>query len=150
MNLAMVLWKEGDLGRARTLYLEALNFFTSQSLDHDMASVKVSLGGVHESAGEHDLALAAYRDALAYYEKHDNAKRVDQCRAGIGRVLLYDDKFDDAEPYFTAASTGFKDREETKQYGDCLVALADIYHAQGRNDDARRTFEEARRVFAIK
>ncbi|WP_435298863.1 tetratricopeptide repeat protein [Timonella sp. A28] len=149
MNLAMVSWGESDMTQARLLYLDALSYYDDNKLSHEVASAKVSLAGVHEALEEHDLALAAYKDALAYYEREDNERRVGQCLLGIGRLLLNENKFDEAEPYFLAASHEFRDRRQQHQFAECMVALADIYHGLGRNDDARKAFEEARKGFAI-
>jgi uncharacterized protein HemY len=58
----------------------------------------------------------------------------------LGRYLLEKGRYDEALPALEEAN------RLQPEYAAAMVSLADAYRGAGKLDDARRTFEDARRV----
>jgi len=89
-RVAELLYRLGELGAARERY------YTTIELDEDYVEARLNLGCVLADLGEHELAVAAFRGALAYHADYADAHH------HLARTLDQLGLSDEGEPHWRA------------------------------------------------
>jgi predicted ATPase/DNA-binding CsgD family transcriptional regulator len=84
---ATVIARQGKLGEAQRAFEEALTVLRDNN-GWGLAQTLYGLGGLARARGDHEAALAHFRDAIALYREIDARPEIARCLAGIGWVAL--------------------------------------------------------------
>ncbi|MFW9917004.1 MAG: tetratricopeptide repeat protein [Candidatus Thorarchaeota archaeon] len=96
INLGEVYRMKGDLDRAEEAYEESLLFFEDFE-KQDISLAKHNLGLVYYQRGQLEQAEANFRETLSLIEKIDNPKDIADSHYELTRVLLAQNKVQEAE-----------------------------------------------------
>jgi predicted ATPase/DNA-binding CsgD family transcriptional regulator/Tfp pilus assembly protein PilF len=84
---ATIIARQGRLREAQRVYEDALDVLRDNN-GWGVAQTLYGLGGLARTRGDHDAALAHFRNALALYRDVDARPEMARCLAGIGWVAL--------------------------------------------------------------
>jgi serine/threonine protein kinase/tetratricopeptide (TPR) repeat protein len=143
-SLAAVLRDQGKLTEAESVIREALAMRRKlQSTDDpDLAATLAELASVLLAEEKFVEAESPARECLAIREKkRPNDWRAFNARALLGRTLLGQKKYADAEPLLLAGYEGMKQREDTipalgrPRLRETLQSLVQLYEATSRPEE---------------
>jgi predicted ATPase/DNA-binding CsgD family transcriptional regulator len=84
---AAVIARQGRLHEAQRAFEDALEVLRDNN-GWGVAQILYGLGGLARARGDHEAALAHFRNALALYREIDARPEIGRCLAGIGWVAL--------------------------------------------------------------
>ncbi len=120
---------KGGLERLRKLLLDHPGF-------EQAAQARFAIGEAGVRLEDQAGARAAFEDFLRSHPKDERAL---QARLYVAHTFQNERKYDEARTALLETRALFRDRKES--WG-VLLQLALLYHAQEKNEDARRTLEE--------
>jgi predicted ATPase/DNA-binding NarL/FixJ family response regulator len=84
---AAIIARQGRLHEAQRAFEDALEVLRDNN-GWGLAQTLYGLGGLARARGDHEAALAHFRNALALYQEIDARPEISRCLAGIGWVAL--------------------------------------------------------------
>jgi tetratricopeptide (TPR) repeat protein len=112
--------------------------------DRDAAHAAGSLAAVHLQRGEHEQAAKLARQALKLLEgRADYSHEIGQSQLVLGRALLEEGKFDDADEWFQKADATFERISSISHRAGAWIARGDLAARRGDDRMAARHYRRA-------
>jgi tetratricopeptide (TPR) repeat protein/DNA-binding XRE family transcriptional regulator len=112
--------------------------------DEDAAHAAGSLAAVHLHRGEHEQAAKLARQALKLLEgRADYSHEIGQSQLVLGRALLEEGKFDDADEWFQKADATFERISSISHRAGAWIARGDLAARRGDDRMAARHYRRA-------
>ncbi|MEQ8844054.1 MAG: tetratricopeptide repeat protein [Phycisphaerales bacterium] len=141
-RLAIAVRDAGDFDRAEALLQESLRTYRMRyGSEHQYVARTLRLiGDVRLSAGDVDGALAALGEMIRIYRVALPSDHWEIANGDVdfGRALAADGRYTDAEPMLLKAEQALTQTEMTRATRRAQRALAEMYEAWGRPEDAAR------------
>jgi tetratricopeptide (TPR) repeat protein len=150
-GLASVSYAQAEYTHAIGLYRDALAVYEKLDDNSSMGRALVSIGNVQYLQADYDAALATYRRGLTVLLAGGDPGGAAYARKGLARVLaaqgdvaaaldLYNQVLADARAALQA------DPRLTSDVSATLESIGELYFRVGNTDQARNSFEEAKRL----
>jgi len=150
-GLATVAYSRAEYSPAMRLYSEALAIYEKRDEGAAAGRAIVSIGNVQYLQAEYDAAAASYRRALTVLAGAQDTQGATFARSGLARVFtaqgdlvaaldIYGRVVSDAREVFAA------DPRAKAGVAQPLESIGEIYYRLGNAEQARASFEEARKL----
>jgi tetratricopeptide (TPR) repeat protein len=150
-GLAAIAYAQAEYTHALELYRDALAVYEKLDDNSSMGRTLVSIGNVQYLQADYDAALASYRRGLTVLVAGGDASGAAYARKGLARVLaaqgdvaaaldIYNQVLADARAALQA------DPRLTSDVSATLESIGELYFRVGNTDQARGSFEEAKRL----
>lgn len=126
------LFRIGDSTNAEKLLLETFAFCQQFNLPTQAANILIQLGNISVEKNKYSSALSYYQKSLHYVSLSDKAEGLD-CMAlqGIGRMLVIEQKYEEAIPFLLEAIHLRKKRGEKSELAHVMIDLATAHSEIG-------------------
>jgi two-component system, sensor histidine kinase and response regulator len=135
--------RNGNLQRAKELYLESLNQFVNTNNKKGQADVTVALAGIYFMQGNLPLAADGYLRGLRYYEEVSNKAGMVTTLSALGNIYARQNNFSKSIEYNLRAISLY---EESSDKLRALVGydnIGNIYLRQNNPVKAREYFSKS-------
>jgi tetratricopeptide (TPR) repeat protein len=150
-GLAAIAYAQAEYTPALGLYRDALAIYEKMDDNSSMGRALVSIGNVQYLQADYDAALASYRRGLTVLVAGGDPSGAAYARKGLARVLaaqgdvaaaldIYNHVLADARAALQA------DPRLTSDVSTTLESIGELYFRVGNTDQARASFEEAKRL----
>lgn len=135
--------------QAATLYAhhEALRYFdralSLASDPHEQAALFVKSGHSYAAISDWPAAEAAYQSALALAEQHDLPKLRADCWKGLGKVMSFWSRHEEALKWLYKAHESFRTLDHLQGQLHVLDLIALTYGRQGKLEESKQYFEDS-------
>jgi tetratricopeptide (TPR) repeat protein len=150
-GLATVAYSRGEYTPAVGFYRDALAIYEKTDNGPAIGRAIVSIGNVQYLQAEYDLATASYRRALSVLVAAGDPQGASFARSGLARVFTAQGDFAAGLDMYgqvltdTKAAAAQDPRMKTNPVAP-LESIGDIHFRLGNIDQARASFDEARRL----
>lgn len=135
------LFEKGNYQEAADVFTEAVQAYRSEGNEGLVAEMQVNVGMSKRELEQYEDAIKEMQASLAYFEEHGPQIRKAQT---LGNMALAYAKLDDteqAQTMYREAGAIFREIGEDEQYGETVLALADMYFRAGDMMLAAATYE---------
>lgn len=126
------LYQSHQYEQAIKVFEQAKRAYTEDSREDMAAEMLANIGLVHRSLGEGQQALDAMSEALAIFQKHQDALRTAQVLANMGGVYAKMDDREQAYNTYRQAADIFEELNEREMYGQTLLAMGRLQLDEGK------------------
>jgi serine/threonine protein kinase/tetratricopeptide (TPR) repeat protein len=129
--------------------LECFEYLAGLAPQGSAASARAQLfrGIAHSRLGGSDRALEDYGVALLLFDQLGETGSVADCYRETGRVLMFQDRFEEAHAHYKQALDLYKQLGDRLQLAEVLSHLGISYYLQNKDAVALEYFEKALPVF---
>lgn len=124
-------------------YEEAIHYFalaaeSAQKYESllDLATVRHGLANVYLESGDVEQARHWTDVALDLYQRIRNVRGVQQCQVNLGVLLNREERYEEAQEYFTSLTEKRDFASDKGRLANCLAELAVAYNGQGMIEEA--------------
>jgi tetratricopeptide (TPR) repeat protein len=151
LGLATVAYSRGEYGAALAQYREALAIYEKREDGNAIGRALVSVGNVQYLEAEYDAAAASYHRALALLVAGFDRPGASYARAGLARVFTAQGDLGAALDMYAQVLADARARVSVdprlkSEVAVTLESIGDLYYRLGNADQARASFDEARRL----
>jgi tetratricopeptide (TPR) repeat protein/tRNA A-37 threonylcarbamoyl transferase component Bud32/TolB-like protein len=147
-NLGEMERLQGNLSRSRTSYDQALTLRRAIEDKSAVARTLASIGLVQAAQARLTEARKTYEEALALLESVGEKQGIARVHNFIGTLNLYEGRIADAQKLLRQAAIEFRDLKAADEHAATLAVLAKALLAEGKNQEADKTIQEALRLVA--
>jgi tetratricopeptide (TPR) repeat protein len=137
---------QGNLPRSRSLFDQALVLRRSLEDKSAVARTLTSIGMVLTAQGRLPEARKSYEEALALQESVGDKLGLARVRHFLGWLAFYEGRPADAESLIRQATEQLHELKAFDEKGATLASLVRPLLAEGKNQEAERTIQEAARL----
>ena len=139
-----MLFRMGDLDRARAHYQEALSVLSRVGTDHQIGSAHRNLGNIAFARGENDEAERCYETSLACYRRANAPVGIAGCLNNLSVIALAREDVDRVETLQSEALQIFETSGIRDQICLCLFQLGIAAYVRRDYDLSRARLDRAR------
>lgn len=140
--------RNGNFQRAKELYLEALNHYTSNRNRKEQADITTSLGGIYYSQGNLPLAADNYLKALRYYEEIMNKPGMITTLSALGDIYARQNNFSKSIEYNVRALSLYEQSSNKFMAVTGYDNIGNIYLRQNNPVKAREYFVKSLSLYS--
>jgi len=126
---------------AAATFQQAIEAYEAQDAAGMAAEMRVNRGLALHSLGQYDAALELMHQALAVFRQMNDALRTAQALGNLGRVYAKIDNTEQAITNYREASAIFAELGDDENYGETVLAIADLQVRSGNVMQAAATYE---------
>ena len=135
------LFQQHDFEGAAAVFQQALEAYEADEQRDMAAEMRVNIGLIHRTMGEHEQALALMQEALEIFSEISDEKRGAQVLGNMGGVFAAQGDTEQAMACYRQAADVFKMLGEDKLYGETLLALGDLQVRSGQVMSGAASYE---------
>ncbi len=135
------LFQQHDYEAATRLFQQAREAYQESGDEMMAAEMKVNIGVVHRSLGEHQHALDSIQEALATFQEAEDALRVAQALGNLGGVYTALGDKEQAYNSYRQAADIFEELGEKDHYSETLLAMGDLQVREGKILEGAATYQ---------
>ncbi len=140
--------RNGNFQRAKELYLEALNHYSSNRNRKEQADITTSLGGIYYSQGNLPLAADHYLKALRYYEEITNKPGMITTLSALGDIYARQNNFSKSIEYNVRALSLYEQSSNKFMAVTGYDNIGNIYLRQNNPAKAREYFVKSLSLYS--
>lgn len=150
-GLATISYTRAEYTPALAFYRAALAIYEKKDDGPSISRTVVSIGNVQYLQAEYDAAAASYRRGLTVAAASGDTPAATYAKRGLGRVLAAQGDIPAALDMYGQALADARaalqlDPRLTSDVATTLESIGDLYFRVGNTDQARTSFEEAKRL----
>ncbi len=126
------LYQTHQYEQAIKVFEQAKRAYMEDSREDMAAEMLANIGLVHRSLGEGQQALDAMSEALAIFQKRQDALHTAQVLANMGGVYAKMDDREQAYNTYRQAADIFEELDEREMYGQTLLAMGRLQLDEGK------------------
>jgi tetratricopeptide (TPR) repeat protein len=148
-NIGVAQYEQGDYQRALTYQDQALAMLESQPNAYWQTIFQTSKANTLLAAGQHDEAKTLFTAILAQAHQDNNIEGVIRAQSGLGHLALERNDFAEAERQFAEVITLARRANMRRLLAEALKLRSRVEAAQGLDNRAEKSWEEAQKLFTI-
>ena len=134
-------YMRGDYEQAAETFRAAATQYEEVGVADMVAEMRVNLGLALHSLGQHDAALEQMTQAHAVFVQMNDAHRTAQALGNMARVYAGQGNSEQAITNYHEAAAIFNELGDEENYGQTVLAIADLQLRGGQVMKAAATFE---------
>ncbi len=135
------LFEKGKYQEAAGVFTEAIEAYRTEGNGQMAAEMQVNVGMCKRELEQYEDALKEMQTSLAYFEEHGPQIRKAQTMGNMALAYAKLGDTEQAQTMYREAGAIFRELGEDEQYGETILALADMYFRAGDLMLAVSTFE---------
>lgn len=148
-NLGIAQYELGEYQRALAYHDQALEMLQSQPNTYWLTLFQTSKANTLLAMGQHDEAQALFEAALSQAHQDNNIEGVIHAQVGFGRLALERGDLAEAEQQLGEVVTLARRANMRRLLAEALMLRSRLEAAQGLDDRAEKSWDEAQRLFTI-
>ena len=134
-------FQRGDYEKATATFEEAITAYEKEKNPVSVAEMKVNLGLCHRETDALEKAIALMEEGLAIFREHEDKHREAQVLGNLALAYSRQENDEQATTLYREAAALFREAGDDDNYGETVLALADLQFKSGNLVQAVGTFE---------
>ncbi|MBI5930292.1 MAG: tetratricopeptide repeat protein [Chloroflexi bacterium] len=135
------IFEKGNYQEAIGIFTEAMEAYRSENNGQMAAEMQVNIGMCKRELEQYEDAIKEMQVSLAYFDEHGPQVRKAQTMGNMALAYAKLGDTEQAQTMYREAGAIFRELNEDEQYGETVLALADMYFRAGDMMLAAATYE---------